>query len=189
MIHILPGAKLDDKQKRVIYRIQEHTTASAVTLTVTRGHSSPEEQLRKIESAALDNDCLFTEFAHDDLHAKVRVWRDGRELNAYAWQQTWSALLLKGYIINPPLTAVCLEHYIRASGEDMYMKSMDPSPHIKSDPIDFSGRIDRGMPTERVSLEQVTEILLKAKDSGAGIRYIKPEPKNVCVHIDLEKEA
>ena len=203
MIHILTGAVLDDHQKRVVYRIQEHTVPAGVTLTVTRGHSSPGAQLKYIERLAREHNCLFSEFVPGNLHDQTRIWRGGKELQVYLWQQSWSALLMKGIVVNPPLAAVCLEHYIRPTSEDMFMKIMYASPHIKElptaeqikdgdfvpCPIDFSARIDRGTNAERVDLNGVVEILTTAKKAGAGIRFIKPEPQNVCVHIDLEKEA
>jgi len=194
MIQILPEAILDDRQKRVIFAVQEHTVTAGVTLTVTRGHSTPVEQLKTIERYARDMNCLFSEFVPGNVHDKTTVWRGGKELQAYCWQQTWSALLFRGVIINPPLAAVCLEHYVNASGVDMNGQIIYPSPHIKDVndpqpcPIDFSARVDRGTKAERVDIKLVTEILTKAKAAGAGIRFIKPEPRNVCVHCDLEKD-
>jgi hypothetical protein len=195
MIQILPGVKLDDLQRRVIEKITPYTDADGIMLSVTRGHSTPLEQLAMIERKARENGCLFTEFIPEDLHTMVTVYRDSRELKAYAWAQTLSALLMKGIVINPPLTFTCLEHYIRPTSEDMYLKLMHPSPHIKAlddpepCPIDFSARVDRLLPTERESISLVVSIMQEAKRGGAGIRFIKPEPKNVCVHIDIDKGA
>ena len=202
MINILPGAVLDERQRSIIAAVDPHAEAEGVALTVTRGHSSPLEQLAMIERKARENNCLFKEFVSENLNDQALIWRDGKQMQAYLWQQSWSALLLKGIVINPPLAAVCLEHYIRPSSEDMYMKIMYPSPHIKEVPtpdqikrgeytpcpIDFSARVDRGTKAERVDIKLVTEILTKAKAAGAGIRFIKPEPRNVCVHCDLEKD-
>lgn len=195
MIDILPGAVLDDSQKRIIFRVQEHTIAEGVTLTVTRGHSTPLEQLKKIEREAKEEDCMFTEFRPGNLHDKTGIWRGGKEVQVYLWQQTWSMLLLRGVVINPPLAAVCLEHYIRPSGQDMYGEIMTASPHIKElddpepCPIDWSARVNRNTTIERIDPETVARILLAAKKAGAGIRYVKIEPYNVCVHTDTEKET
>lgn len=185
MIFILPGVVLDDKQKKVIFAIQDVTTMEGVALTVTRGHSTPAQQLSTIEDYARKNNCLFTEFIPGDATATIKLWRGGQEIIVYAWQQTWSMLLFKGIVVNPPFKATCLEHYIRPSGEDMFMKMIDASPHTTSDPIDFSAKIDRGMTTEKEDIDVVEGILKKAQANGSGIRFIKPEPKNVCVHIDL----
>jgi hypothetical protein len=192
MITILPEAILDDRQRKIIAAVEPYAVEAGVTLTVTRGHSSPVRQLKTIENAARDNDCLFSEFISGDPHAVVSVWRGGKEQQFYAWQQTWSALLFKGIIINPPLAAVCLEHYVNAAGVDMMGQIIYPSPHIKElddpkpCPIDFSARVDRLTRTDRKDIALVTKILTKAKDAGVGIRFIKPEPKNVCVHCDTE---
>lgn len=188
MIRIKPGADLDDKQKRVIARIQPFTASAAVTLTVTRGHDSPLGQLATIEDYARRHDCLFLEFRPGELYEKHTVWLDGKQKEVYLWQQTWSMLLHKGVIINPPLAAECLFDYF-APGRNKKGEIILPSPHILSDPLDFSGRVDRHMKTERVDIALVAAILTKAKNAGAGIRAIKPEPANVCVHIDLEKEV
>jgi len=193
MINTLPEAVLDDKQRKIIAAVDPHALAAGVTLTVTRGHSTPIKQLKTIETAARANECLFSEFVPGNVHDQTRIWRGGKEMQAYLWQQTWSALLIKGIVINPPLAAICLEHYHRPNNEDMFGQIIYPSPHIKEldnplpCPIDFSARVDRLTRTERTDIALVTEILTKAKDAGAGIRFIKPEPKNVCVHCDTEK--
>jgi hypothetical protein len=192
MIEILPGVELDDRQRKVIFLVQEHTLAENVTLTVTRGHSTPLQQLKIIERKAGANDCMFSEFVPGNLHDKTGVWRNGQEVQVYLWQQTWSMLLLRGEVVNPPLAAVCLEHYIRPGDEDMHGKLMYPSPHIKDlydpapCPLDFSGLIDRGMGTQYKDLARVARILEKAKAADCGIRFIKIEPKNNCAHCDLE---
>lgn len=196
MIAILPEASLDDRQRRVIAAVEPHAVEAGVTLTVTRGHSTPKSQLHTIWKLAEANNCVFSEFVADNVHDQALVWRDGKRIQVYYWAQTLSALLVRNVIVNPPLAFVCLEHYIRAeTGEDMFGQIIYPSPHIKDlddpnpCPIDFSARVDRMTRTDRVDLALVTEILTKAKAAGAGIRFIKPEPKNVCVHCDLEKEA
>ena len=186
MIEILPGVELDKKQERVIFAVQDHTIDAGVTLTVTRGHSSPLEQLKIIDAKAQIENCKFSEFVPGNLHDKVEIWRAGQPIQAYRWQQTWSMLLQRGQVVNPPLAAVCLEHYVRYGGEDMFGKIIYPSPHIISDAVDFSARVDRGMSTEKKDIVLVTTILLAAQKAGAGIRFVKPEPRNMCVHIDLE---
>jgi len=193
MIQIKPDALLDEHQKRVIFKIQEHTVPLGITLTVTRGHSTPLEQLNTIERLARKNKCLFTDFIPGDIHTRVKVWRSGKQFEAYAWAQTLSSLLFKDFIINGPFQFTCLEHYIRSTGEDMFLKIINPSPHIKAlddpnpCPLDFSSKIDRDMKTERVDIHLVTDIMVKAQAAGAGIRFIKPEPRNGCVHVDLDR--
>lgn len=182
MITIRPGAVLDEKQQRVIYKIQQHTLGHM--LTVTRGHSTPLEQLQTIADFALRHNVRFHEFdaenfAPEDLHRTVEI--DGQ--HRYCWQQTWSRLLHLGIVVNPPLVAECLEDYINDQGYNRKGESIQPSPHILSDPIDFSARID-GAP----NMPKVIELLTTAMNNGAGIRFVKPEPKNGCVHIDLERQ-
>jgi len=194
MILILPEAVIDEKQKAVIFRIQDFTTAENVTLTVTRGHSSPYDQLAIIEKYAKQHNCLFEEFQPGVLADKLDVWIDGEQKSVYPWQQTWSMLLhlyslnggKRGALVNPPMIAECLFDYI-VGDHNKKGELIQPSPHIVSDPIDFSGRVDRGLKTERVDIPLVTKILERAKAGGAGIRGIKPEVGNCCVHTDLVK--
>ena len=116
MIHIRKGAHLDDKQKRVIYNINPFTIA--MNIEVTRGHSTPMEQLNIIEQYAIEQNCLFSEYQPEALHDKLDMWIDGALRSVYRWQQTWSMLLHKGVIINPPLAAECLFSYINSAGVD-----------------------------------------------------------------------
>lgn len=180
MITIRPTAVLDDKQKQVIYNIQPFTVG--MDLEVTRGHSSPLEQLNTIEAFAVKNNCRFSEFKSGNLYDDVDIWIDGEKKRVYCWQQTWSMLLHKGVIVNPPIAAECLFEYINAAGINRKGELIPPSPHIMRDPIDFSARVN-GTP----NMAFVAKILNRAKASGAGIRFVKQEPKNGCVHIDLEQ--
>ncbi len=205
MIHIKPGAILDDHQKQVLLNIQPHTVG--FTLLVTRGHSSPLDQLRTIEQFAHAHTCLFSEFIHDNLHDKTKVWIRGEEKEVYLWQQTWSMLLhlywmskgLRGAKVNSPFAAECLFDYV-ADGRNKKGEIIQPSPHIKEltdpkpCPIDFSqrinGRIVNGdMIGGTPDIHAVAGIMEKAKSAGAGIRNITVEPANGCVHIDIEKEV
>jgi len=166
---------LDEKQKRVIENIEPYTLG--MDLICTRGHSTPGEQLDTIEKLAANNKVHFPEFQSGNLEEIIDIPDVGK---GYRWQRTHSHLLNIGVIVNPPLECTILEDYIRPNGENMKGETMQPSPHITSDPIDFSSRVN-GVP----HLDLVVSIMTRAKAAGAGIRYIKPEPKNGCVHVDI----
>jgi len=168
MIRIRNGAILDQKQRAVLDRIGFYT--DTLILEVTRGHSTPIEQLGTITKLAADNGVKRPEFVVGDLHTKVTI--DGKEL--YTWQRTWSWLLHIGVIVNPPLIAECVEEYNGEKG-----RVINPSPHILSDPIDFSGGDD---------IDRVYDVLSRAKSGNVGIRNLKLERVNHCVHVDLFKE-
>lgn len=205
MIQINPKALLDDRQKKVIFNIQEHTFGHL--LYVTRGHSRPLDQLRTIEQYAHAQNCLFSEFIHDNLLDKTKIWIKGIEKEVYLWQQTWAMLLhlyhtsngKRGAKINPPFAAECLFDYV-ADGRNKIGEIISPSPHIKElddhkpCPIDFSQRTDGrlldgvmlgGVPNIKI----VAQIMETAKAAGAGIRNITVEPANGCVHIDIDREV
>lgn len=194
MIHIHDNAVLDDKQKQVVFNIQPFTVG--LDLEITRGHSTPLQQLNLIELYARKERCLFTEFVMGDVHAIAEIWIDGIQRKLYAWQQTWSMLLHRGIIINPPLVAECLFDYTNAAGHNKKGELIQPSPHIKDVPtaeqlatgeyvicpIDFSQKVN-GVP----NIQLAARILTQAKAAGAGLRYVKLEPHNGCVHCDLEQ--
>lgn len=179
MIEISDSAVLDDKQRRVIAAIEPFTTG--LDLRVTRGHSTPQDQLTTIAKLARTHKIKFPEFQAGNVDGMVEVPGVGL---VYRWQRTHSRLLHIGAVVNPPRTCTILESYVRATGEEMLGKLMDPSPHITSDPIDFSQKVN-GIP----NITLCANILARAKSAGAGIKYIKIEKVNGCCHCDLEREA
>lgn len=182
MITIRKTAVLDERQKKVIKAIEPFTTG--MDMEVTRGHDTPRGQLQTIAKYARQNGVYFPEFSPDivDIGLIVDIPIVGR---VRTWERVWSKLLSIGVIINPPLAGKCLFPYVRASGESMLGKMIDPSPHIKElddpkpCPIDFSAKVN-GIS----NIKLATQILNKAKDAGAGIRFVKPEIRNACVHCD-----
>ncbi|MEK6744279.1 MAG: hypothetical protein AABZ15_11735 [Nitrospirota bacterium] len=179
MIEISDSAVLDDKQRRVIAKIEPFTTG--LDLRVTRGHSTPLSQLSTIAKLAKEYKVSFPEFSQDNVDEMVEVPGVGL---VYRWQRTHSRLLHIGVIVNPPRTCTILESYVRPTGEEMLGKLMDPSPHITSDPIDFSQKVN-GVP----NIKLAARILTRAKAAGAGIKYVKIENVNGCCHCDLERTA
>jgi hypothetical protein len=194
MIEIKEDAVLDDNQKKVIAGIEPFT--EGVTLKVTRGHSSPEEQLAIIAHFAVEHDIHFPEFIPGDpVDAKKEV--PGLGL-VYHWQRTWSRELHLGLTVNPPRSATCLDDYTRPTGEYMKGKTIQASTHIVGErdgefPIDFSSRVN-GIP----NIEEVAKILEAAKKAQeeaekreaaekAGIEFIRIEHGNGCVHIGTKR--
>lgn len=179
MIEISPKAVLDDKQRRVIARIEPFTTG--LDLLVTRGHATPLAQLTTIARFARIHGVKFPEFKPLNVDEMIEIPGVGL---VYRWQRTHSRLLHLGVIVNPPRTCTILESYVRATGEQMLGKLMDPSPHITGDPIDFSQKVN-GI----ANITLCANILGRARQAGVGIKHIKIERVNGCCHCDLEKEA
>jgi len=180
-ITIKPSANLDPYQLSVLKEIEPFSIGHEYK--VSRGHDTPIGQLRTIKNFAVRNNLLFDEFEDDNVYDKVLISIDGLSKSIFTWQRTWSTLLSKGFIINPPVAAEALYDYVR-NGVNKKGQLILPSPHILSNPIDFSSRVD-GIP----NIAEVTIMLQHAKDGGAKIRYITPEVKNGCVHIDLSNIA
>lgn len=180
MIEIKKNAVLDENQKEIISRIA--VVCGGNRLTVTRGHSLPQEQLNIIRRFAIGHGCLLPEFVKNGpVDLKTELAGIGL---VYHWQRTWSKLLHLGVVVNPPHTAICLEEYTRPSGENMKGKEIPESAHIAGQnnrcwPIDFSARVNGA-----VNFAQVRDILEQARISGAGIRAVKVERGNTCVHVD-----
>ena len=179
------------KEDAVFDEIQEELLddieffSAGYTITATRGHSDPLEQLRLIERFAREDGVLLKSFVHDNLYDKIVV--DGEEV--YAWVPTWRLLLdryhatngKQGKLINPPLAALYKGRLIQ------------PSPHIvggKSGiwPIDFSGKVKLRDGSEIHGLDIVADILHQAQKSGVRISNITKETGNNCAHADFAKE-
>lgn len=181
MIKIKPDAVIDDYQQSIINAIEPFTIGN--TYVVSRGHASPESQLAIIKDFAIRYNCLYPEFEDGNLYDQNIIIINSLAKTCFLWQRTWSKLLNIGIIINPPVVAEVLFTYIR-NGVDTKGKLINPSPHILSNPIDFSAKID-GIP----SLKGVVSMLKRAQTAGVGIRFIKPEPVNGCIHIDLMEKV
>jgi hypothetical protein len=96
----------------------------------------------------------------------------------YVWQETWSLLLNRGIIINPPRVAVCLEDYVSPnSGFHKAGYLIQPSPHFTGRAFDISGGNDMDISNE---LAVVNKAL--AADPNIGISSLTIERTNNCVH-------
>lgn len=177
------GAVFDEIQEELLDEIEFFS--DGYTITASRGHSDPIDQLRLIERFAREDGVLLKPFARDILYNKTVV--DGEEI--YLWVPTWRALLnlyhetlgKKGKLINPPLAALYKGRLIQ------------PSPHIvggKSGiwPIDFSGRVKLRDGSKIQGLEIVIDILHQAQRSGVRISNVTKEVGNNCAHADFAKK-
>jgi hypothetical protein len=164
------------------------------TLTATRGHSLPIDQLHTLAGLATDNGIAFAEFNPTDVYERVNIIYAGKTLEAYAWWQTWVECLYKRIVVNPPLAASVPFAFGSHAANDIIQASphivlLTEDPHIHPCPVDWSQRINRGQANERVDLQHVADIISQAKANGAPINQIKIETVNGCVHMGLDKEA
>jgi hypothetical protein len=159
---IKKSAVLDDYQKSVLSQIDD--MFPGIGLLVSRGHSTPLEQLYLI--GYYSQGFHYPEFTPQDVYKMVDVEYEGKSVNAYAWWRTWGESLHRGIIINPPLPAM--------APYDYFKNGVIPCP------IDFSQKIN-GSP----DIERVNSCMIAAKASGVPISYVTIEHGNGCVHIGL----
>lgn len=163
------GVKRTTKTDPVIARLDEYFFLSHLVSYVTDVLRTPEDQvaliMRYAKSEKLDVQFKATDFAV--------VGTDGH----YVWQMTWSILLSKGYLINPPMAAKVLTDYVK-DGINKKGQTIMQSAHFAGKCFDIGG-YDAADPT--VTNEQaVTELAMR---SQVGIKDITVERKNNCVHV------
>lgn len=98
----------------------------------------------------------------------------------YWWQPMWSKLLSLGFLVNPPIKAVCLHDYFRKStGENMKGKEIDVSLHSKGLAFDIGGG---------KNLNEVAKCVMRAKQSGSDFfhSYVV-ERVNNAVHVNCNQ--
>lgn len=147
---------------------------------ITSGVRTPEKQLSIIvERVALQH--IAKEFPEYETHLgsayDFPVDVEGETL--YWWQRAWSRLLNTGFLVNPPVPAVCLFNYINPSTKENKKGRIIPvSNHQKGLAFDIGGGKD---------LEEKAKRVMHASQSGkCFIKYYIREPKNNAVHVDVE---
>lgn len=91
----------------------------------------------------------------------------------YRWQLIWSQLLNRGIIINPPVAAAVLMDYWSA-GVNKKGTTIQPSEHFLGTAFDIGGAGN--------GCDDEFAIIALAKKEGIGIKYIRIEHGNNCVH-------
>ncbi len=189
---------LDPYQLELLDLIEPHT--EGYVLTVTRGHSTPLDQLHAIAYYAMMRSIKFPEFDKDDLATMVDVDIDGRVRHAPRWLRTWGKELNIGLLINPPFAAAAPYDYIK-NGVNKKGQTIRQTTHVSGEvvtpelttwPIDFSGKIKKANGTLLVSVDLAARILAGAKaaidkahvEGQPRIRGITIEHGNDCAHVD-----
>lgn len=146
---------------------------------VTSGKRNPESQLRIIRTALVNNRLAdHYQEAFEDINSRT-IW-EGKDV--YSWQPGWSKLLNIGFIVNPPLPAVCLMDYYRpGSTTNRKGQVINPSPHFNGTAFDISGGAD--------GIGREAAVIAKAfgEKKVRGLRGYLLERNQNCVHVDCEK--
>lgn len=147
---------------------------------LTSGLRTKEDQLRIIIKKAIEfgfhsnlkNHIKGSEFFSS---AEVKDVYNGAEV--YWWQPVWSEILSVGFIVNPPIKAVCLmDYYSKRTGENMKGKEIDVSLHSKGLAFDIGGG---------KNLNEVAKCVMHAKRDLEGcMQSYLVERINNAVHIN-----
>ena len=174
-----PWVKSTPEIDDVLSALEPFAAEAGVKMIITSGLRDPQDQLRVIAGYATDQGVSFPEFDAYDPHKKIRL---ADEQEVYAWQRTWSRLLFLGIIINPPLAAVCLEDYVRPTGENMKGKLLQGSVHGEGKA--FDEQADGDLQDQVDEVPKKVAVLAKAKAAGVKIKGWKIERKNNAIHVD-----
>ena len=178
------NVELNERIEESIAAVRPHFARANHKATVTSGYRSPHTQ---VFQAILPNakkahiDTLFPEF----VQGIAEQWQVGKKVdtpegNLYWWHRTWSRLLNKNYIVNPPLESVCLYNSFRADGSNRKDTLIRQTPHSRGSCYDIGGG-------KNYSPNDEYAILLQAKqDPATLIVGMMLETMNDCVHVDIK---
>lgn len=162
-LRVREGVKTSLFIRDYIHRLEKYFEADKVMAEVTSGYREPTDQLQLIIDKSRDYGISTVGFDKNDVLTKNGL---------YVWQIAWSQLLEKGFIINPPIDAVCLYDYVSPfTGELMRGKVIPASPHSRGTAFDIAG----------VSAARVLDAAIAA---GEMIKY-RVERVNNATHVDI----
>ena len=170
-LKIADGVILTSQIDSVITRLDSYFKTAGMIRYVISGLREKTDQLRIIIDYA-NSYKLPVDYTKDDTEKKLD---DG----TYVWQQTWSDLLDKGLLINPPNAAKCLGTY-------KHGQIIQPSSHFRGVAFDISGS-KGNTPSERASTvdDELKVVLDAMADPKLGIRSYTVERANNCLHINV----
>lgn len=168
------GVILTEHIDPVIFALDAYFKTANLKSFVTSGLRTPEDQIRIIRNAIINNrladqyDSVF-----DDLNGKTIF--EGEEV--YNWQPGWSKLLNIGFIVNPPYAAKCLMDYYRpGSSENKKGQIIGQSPHTRGTAFDIGGGPN--------GLSDEIGIIKSSTSHITGLKGYLLERNNNCLHVD-----
>lgn len=140
---------------------------------ITSGSRSPEMQLQTIIDLCHNNGMGIWHFTNTDVDSKLS---NGN----YIWQESWSLLLERGIIVNPPRAAMVLESYID-NGVQKRGTIIQPSSHIKGEAFDKTYResLDSSKKIDRLIETAIFEM------PELKILNFRIEPLQGCTHTNI----
>lgn len=173
-----PNAIMTPIIEPVVVALDPYFEEAGLTAIAVSGLRNEDDQLRIIRDY-LKKSGLASAYP-EAMSGTVKdrfVWK-GTEV--YNWQPGWSALLNKGYIINPPIKAICLFDYINKVGVNKKGLYIDESAHFFGTCVDIGGGKDGDVSNE-------LKVINKAMPNVKAIISIVIERNNNCIHLNCRK--
>lgn len=172
------GVVLTPVIEPVIISLDDYFKQANCIAYVTSGLRTAEDQLRIIRNELIKRklDIKYPDAISKGVNDKVIV--GGKEY--FAWQYAWSNLLNVGFIVNPPVPAICLMDYI-SNGTNKKGQLFNASPHITGTAFNVGGGVDgiSGSVTNELAIIQ------KALDNKLkGLKSILQERNNNALHCN-----
>jgi hypothetical protein len=180
-LKVKEGVVLTPVIEFVIVGVEKYFEKANCYAWVTSGLRSADDQLRiirnelkrrNLESKYAD---VFTKGVND----KVTYGSQ----SIFAWQLGWSALLNAGYIVNPPVPAICLMDYI-SGGVNKKGKLINASPHFAGTAFNVGGGADGIAGNVNNELAVIQKAL---NDKLPGLKSFLAERNNNAVHVNCQK--
>jgi hypothetical protein len=173
--------------EKSIGRVRVHFALHQHRAYVTSGLRTPEAQIYDAISSNAAKGGIM------ELYPEWKAGLSGRWLpdaksktpegEMFWWQRTWSKLLNLGFIVNPPIAAVCLYNSFRDNGSNRKGVVINATPHASGLAYDIGGGTDH-RPNDEYA------ILLQAqKDPSTLITSMTLETMNNCVHVNIRKDG
>lgn len=177
-LKVKPGVVLNETIEARIVALDKYYQAANLVAYVTSGERSSNDQLQTIRNYCVRHgvDKEFPEILTCGVMDKID-FGEGKKL--FTWQRAWSRLLNIGLVVNPPMPAACLFDYIR-NGVNKKGEVIGHSPHYFGRAFDIGGGMDKDLSNEFAVLKAAIA------DGMKGIKGWLMEPKNNCLHIDVE---
>jgi len=180
-LKVRDGVVLTPVIEPVIIALDKYFEKANCIAWVTSGLRSADDQLRIIRNELIKRklDVKYSDAISKGVNDKII--HDGKSI--YAWQLGWSALLNAGFIVNPPMPAICLMDYI-SNGVNKKGMLINASPHFNGTAFNVGGGPDG------ISGTVINELAIIQKalnDKLKGLKSILAERNNNAIHCNCYK--
>lgn len=180
-LKVRDGVVLTPVIEPVIIALDKYFERANCIAWVTSGLRDAEKQLKIIKDELIRRKMGATYIDAISKGLNDKVDHNGESI--YAWQLGWSALLKAGFIVSPPISAVCLMDYI-SGGVNKKGKLLNASIHISGLAFNVGGGPDgiSGSVTNELAIMQKA-----VDDKLKGLKNILAERNNNAIHANCYK--